>query len=1005
MAELLCFTENSFSSLELPERNGAVVVEDDHRSIQVPLNHARIAGDTVYYARARPGPDDLSLLLAHDGFVFGRQLMETPDPAVSIEHFRITRQGGNYVLEDLDSMNGTYVNGRRIRRETLHFLDRIQCARCSLLWVGSFFLCSFRQHGPPVSAIPVIAAQQPDRTQSWKSLPGWTVMPDPLQETLESWTLQEPVKPQSLFLSCGSSLLMCAGSLLSAALLQVTQAGTADTVRTSLVMSLSMAGSFLAYGLISRRLTWKQQQAEADGSLEAYRQYLCGLQMQFRQLREQITKQQEKLAELWSNLDPVLFQSGLPVPCGWTETGLPVNIRESSFSWQHRRHPLFAFVKAVLEEAAIPVRTLRYEDMEAPVSGNPEALFAMTIWSQDPARVKWGGLQPVAGEYPHLWHDHSRVTGKLPGMAVYGLDIREDTGLSVTLTNLNSLRFCPPRPQTRPLSKVGTGPCYRVQIGTNQQQQPVFLDLLADGPHGLVAGTTGSGKSEAMTTLLTQLMKENDPAWFRFVILDFKGGSFAAPFSGLPHCAGIMTDLDETGMDALQLALEGELKRREQRMHDFQTLYPAQTPDFVTLNRFCPENPIPLLLVVADEFAQIREQYPMQMDFLQSLARVGRSLGICLLLSTQRPQGIVDAQILANTGYVLCFKVRDRFESQEVLQDGRAADLKGAGDGWFGPMRFQALYARRPVSAGGCLQKADGQILRQLPVRTWMEETLELAAKGRECCDLLLPGMPGSFDGPGLAQVLDAYAARLWILDPPLGSFTRILAPENRDQVLTVLRAVYPGMVLPTAGTAWFALHLQGERTVVLLDEDPALWIHPDVRLILIQTRPDRLTVSPDQTIVTGSAASLSLFGGFRNDVPFPTGRLEPDGLPLHFQDRLDPQDDMVLPDFDQPQDWAAVFTQPVLGLHQGEPVFWDGEPLAVYGNEAMVVAARLCQWRPDWPKPLVEPEDHTAPCSRLYTGGWKPRAWTLGLPSVPEPWILQKKSVCQGLIPLIHAQ
>ncbi len=236
MAELLCFTENRFSSLELPERNGAVVVEDDHRSIQVPLNHARIAGDTVYYARARPGPDDLSLLLAHDGFVFGRQLMETPDPAVSIEHFRITRQGGNYVLEDLDSMNGTYVNGRRIRRETLHFLDRIQCARCSLLWVGSFFLCSFRQHGPPVSAIPVIAAQQPDRTQSWKSLPGWTVMPDPLQETLESWTLQEPVKPQSLFLSCGSSLLMCAGSLLSAALLQVTQAGTADTVRTSLVM-------------------------------------------------------------------------------------------------------------------------------------------------------------------------------------------------------------------------------------------------------------------------------------------------------------------------------------------------------------------------------------------------------------------------------------------------------------------------------------------------------------------------------------------------------------------------------------------------------------------------------------------------------------------------------------------------------------------------------------------------------------------------------------------------
>ena len=1001
MPELLCFTPDRFWSWNLPAEDGMLQAQVEGQTVKVPLGHSRIVGETVCYARQSPDPDSLSLLMPSDGLIFGRSLMEDPDPSVSGQHFRLIRQADTYLLEDLDSMNGTYINGRRVKREALHFLDRIQCARCSLLWVGSFFLCSFRQHGPSPPQRPARERFTPDVSQSWKDLPEWAQIPKRMELSLETWSLQETPAKQNLFLSCGSSLLMCAGSLLSAAMLQFSGAGSAESVQTSLVMSLSMAGSFLIYGIVSRKLTHRQALREIQGREQAYRQYLNQLQDQIRQLRQEIEQGQQRLSALWSSLDPVLYRSGLPIPAGWQETETLCGFSMPSFSWQHRQHPLFREVQEVIREAALPLRTLRYEDLEGPASGCLRSLFAMTVWSRDPEQVKWGGPVPVKGEWPHLWHDRQPVKTVIPGLSVYGLSIREEAGLPCSLHNLERLQMMPPLTEEQ-VPAARSGPEYRVQIGTAQDHQPVCLDLIADGPHGLVAGTTGSGKSEAMATLLCQLALCNDPVWFQFVILDFKGGSFAAPFADLPHCAGILTDLEEDSMESLQLTLEGELKRREERMRRFQENHPLETPDFQTFNRF-EEDPMPLLLVVADEFAQIREQHPLQMDFLQSLARVGRSLGICLLLSTQRPQGVVDAQILANTGYILCFRVRDRFESQEVLQNGRAAALKGAGDGWFGQIRFQALYARRPVGKTGYLMDEQGRVIRQLEQTTWLETALQTASKHRAGCKPLLLSQPGPFEGPGLAQVLDAARSRLYILDPPAGSCTRILAPDCSRQVVKALQGLYPGLYLPGPGSAWFARHLDQERTVVLIDQDPEDWRLPEIRLFVIQTRPRDWSAPADWTVMFGAASSLCSFGSIHQDCPFPKGRLEEGNFPLWMQADKPAAPAGWLPDFSRPESWESIFESPVLGISSREPVFWNGEPLKILGSEAQKTAERLARWRPDYPAPQLE-DSQLSEGMILYTTGWKQDAWKLGLPAASGPWLLWQNGQFLDLEPLIYA-
>ena len=195
---------------------------------------------------------------------------------------------------------------------------------------------------------------------------------------------------------------------------------------------------------------------------------------------------------------------------------------------------------------------------------------------------------------------------------------------------------------------------------------PVHIDLRADGPHGLVAGTTGAGKSELLRTLVSSLAAHHPPTTITFVLVDYKGGAAFAGLSLLPHTVGMVTDLDAgLGRRAL-VCLEAELRHRE------RLLAAHGNADIV---EYCGIEALPRLLVVIDEFATLAAELPDFLSALVGVAQRGRSLGVHLLLATQRPAGAVSESIRANTNMRVALRVQDTADSMDVIGTQAAATL------------------------------------------------------------------------------------------------------------------------------------------------------------------------------------------------------------------------------------------------------------------------------------------------------------------------------------------
>ena len=195
---------------------------------------------------------------------------------------------------------------------------------------------------------------------------------------------------------------------------------------------------------------------------------------------------------------------------------------------------------------------------------------------------------------------------------------------------------------------------------------PVSADLVADGPHALLAGTTGSGKSELLISWLVQLALGCPPDRLTMVLVDYKGGAAFRSLAGLPHTAGVLTDLDPAGTRRALSSLETEVHRRERILTDHGA------KDIISLP---PQVVIPHLVVAVDEFATLAGEHADVLEALVRIAAQGRSLGIHLILATQRPQGAVSRAIRANTSLRMCLRVLDAADSRDVLGHDGAARL------------------------------------------------------------------------------------------------------------------------------------------------------------------------------------------------------------------------------------------------------------------------------------------------------------------------------------------
>lgn len=264
---------------------------------------------------------------------------------------------------------------------------------------------------------------------------------------------------------------------------------------------------------------------------------------------------------------------------------------------------------------------------------------------------------------------------------------------------------------------------------------PVTVDLVADGPHALIAGTTGSGKSELLRTLVSSLCLRHDPDTLNFLLIDHKGGAAFDALAALPQVVGVVTDLDGGLVDRVLTSLEAEVRRRE------VLLRVAGVTDLADLD---PGGSSPArLVIIVDEFAALAAGAPDALTSLVDIARRGRSLGMHLILATQRPAGVVDEAVKANTNIRIALRLHDRADSLDVIGDERAASLDRRSPGRAmlrvgsdDPVEFQSAITRRaPVAE--CSQRVADRDLHP-PHRPWADPLPTVISDGLgllDACD------------------------------------------------------------------------------------------------------------------------------------------------------------------------------------------------------------------------------------------------------------------------------
>lgn len=198
----------------------------------------------------------------------------------------------------------------------------------------------------------------------------------------------------------------------------------------------------------------------------------------------------------------------------------------------------------------------------------------------------------------------------------------------------------------------------------------------AHGPHGLVAGTTGFGKSELLISWILSMAVNYHPHDVAFVLIDYKGGGMSSELQELPHVIGEITNNDEN-IDRNLISLKSEINRREMifRKSGAKDIYKYHE----LLKRGEADYPLPHLMIVCDEFKVLKEEQPDFVKELVKIAVVGRSLGLHLILATQKPGGVVDDQITSNSRFRMCLKVATSTDSREMLKRPDAASLKQKG--------------------------------------------------------------------------------------------------------------------------------------------------------------------------------------------------------------------------------------------------------------------------------------------------------------------------------------
>ena len=226
------------------------------------------------------------------------------------------------------------------------------------------------------------------------------------------------------------------------------------------------------------------------------------------------------------------------------------------------------------------------------------------------------------------------------------------------------------------------------------------------GPHGLIGGSTGSGKSELIVSLLLSLALRYPPDYLNIVLIDYKGGGIKESLSynniSIPHIVASLTNLNDYGLQRLIIALNNECKRRQllfKKLSNISNVSIMNIDDYIDNNNSLEK--ISHLLIVVDEFAELKKNNPEQIKELISISRIGRSLGVHLILATQKPAGVIDDEIWSNSRFKIALKVFDEKDSADIIKSKEAAFLGRPGSFYMlvdgGLVKGDAIYTKNDI--------------------------------------------------------------------------------------------------------------------------------------------------------------------------------------------------------------------------------------------------------------------------------------------------------------------
>lgn len=726
-------------------------------------NHEFIKVEDTIFGYDAMQKETWSCIEFQDKTTFGRSKYCTISFAskhISKIHFLIERNKEEFLLKDQGSTNGTFVNGKKTKEVLLKPGDQIVFADVILYCIPPYGFINRSKDG-----IEKIPATRFCPFEKMESHPRFDILPITCQTMeIEGPDFLEPPKKTSIFDSFGSSFMILLSSCFSGLVLYFVSNVEISMIFTMMFSSLSMGLSFF-FGLIHRHFDYKHRCLTYTTQNQLYLKYLEEQKVKCDSLKKEIQQQIHSLYSLCTTFHKETYGSlnELTIFLGYQNEQV-LAIHGPKPSYRNKEHLLrkyqAEFIKEVSKPVKIPIFLKSGDHVWLKQDFNERlgnALFSQLLWqnagkmfkvilvSRNTEKIRpfmdldcviidkyrliynentcsWFKKQKVLRSYNLLFfvlepdlltkidttqtilYIHTQETGFSFDKILCSTDLYcIDFAFKRQAIYLNQKKNKIPFPFLKE-PKIKGKVELNVPIGLMEDGQLFTIDFSqsGQGPHALIAGTTGSGKSEWLTTVLMMLIYHNHSKYLQYILIDFKGEALGRSFVEFPHCAGLVSNLEKNDMVRFCASMDHEIKKRQVKIQKLLSIKSDATADIDSYNELFPDDPLSHLFIIVDEFAQLKTKYPEYMKSIIEFARIGRSLGFHLLLSTQKPMGIVDEQILSNMNCKICLRVNSIQDSRELLQNDLAFKLKKPGSfilqaNQGGIQKGEAFYLRNPI--------------------------------------------------------------------------------------------------------------------------------------------------------------------------------------------------------------------------------------------------------------------------------------------------------------------